>query len=187
MTYFQDHPEKSLIVVRSSIKKPCASLCFFWWCIWRKRSWRKRSCSVLRSYCIHTIRVALLPPQRGQPLSSTSLPIRKHSRRFSWNFQEFDFVLTVFFCLWFRILEFSAICFFLTVSFCFDSGYAWPKTLLISWEESALIWWDSIGIGYCKLQLEFQNPSKKSLDQPIGNRKSFYTDLNQWKTQIQMK
>ena len=72
-----------------------------------KKRKKRKSWSVLRSYCIHTVRVALLPPQRGQPLSSTSLPIRKHSRRFSWNFQQFDFLLTVSFCLWFRILEFS--------------------------------------------------------------------------------
>ena len=112
MTYFQDHPQKSLSVVRGFIKKPlCLSLFFFDDVFWEKEFGEKevgeKEVEVSLEVIVSTQSAWPLPPQRGQPLSSTSLPIRKHSRRFSWNFQQFDFLLTVSFCLWFRILEFS--------------------------------------------------------------------------------
>ena len=184
MTYFQDHPQKSLSVVRGFIKKTlCLSLFFFDDVFWEKEfgekevgekevevslevivstqsAWplppqrgqkkekkrkKRKSWSVLRSYFIHTVCVALAPAE-GTTLIEHVAPDK----------ETFTTLLVEFSAIWFSshcfllslIQDFGIfIWFFLTVSFCFDSGYAWPKTLLISWEESALIWCDAMGIG----------------------------------------
>ena len=62
-----------------------------------------------------------LPPQRGQPLSSMSLPIRKHSRRPSQHFpKEFRFSSPTLHCLMFSNTS--------------------PKALLTSYNEPSKLW-----------------------------------------------
>ena len=65
MTYFQDHPEKRLSVVRSCIKKPCASLCFFFDDVFGEKEVGEKEVVVSLEVIVSTQSVWLSCPRRG--------------------------------------------------------------------------------------------------------------------------